>query len=985
MKLYLYLYFVLILFGISINTNAQIAPGGVSANNVFWVKATSGITSTAGNVSNWADNSLGNNDASQVNASYQPSFNPFFQNYNPAVYFDGTNEHLNINDLINPTSKNVNVFAVGTNEGGGDLWHAMVSGQTDSQWTSGGYGLCSYNGQVNFGFWANQWSSNAHSTFIGGPAMFAAILEGKYDGTSINYYKNATLNASTAFSQAIGDGGSTNLGGGNNTASNHKGHIAEVIIYDTALTDADRHKINSYLALKYGITPNRFAIANNFLNSLGNSIYASGGTNTYWHNVIGIGRDDNSTLYQKQSHELWDNSRIYLNNLTTSNTTNSGTFTTDNQFLIMGNNSDFISVTDAANTEKPAGVFARIEREWKLTNTNFNTQFNIDIKLNICVDIPQINAPDLRLLLDDDGDFSNAAVYDSSAGLNISISGNIVSITGLTSTHFPTNSTKYFTLASINNTTLDDNFHALPVQDIHTCDINNNGFASFTTNIPNIESQVVGAQTGLTVSYFDHLGNSLNLTDPFTNTVINQQTITVRVTNSFGCYDETTFDLIIDPLPAVDSPSNLSRCASYTLPALTNGNYFTGVNGTGTALFVGDTITTTQTIYVYANDGTCSNETSFVVTINPLPAVDTINSFSACGNYTLDSLTNGNYFTGANGTGTALFAGDNITTTQTLYIYADDGTCSNETSFTLTINPLPAVSSLSSLDSCVTYVLPNIADGNYYTASGGTGTLLNAGAIITTTQTIYIYANNGTCSNETNFTVTIHPMPIVDHSLAIQECGQYVLPTLSNGNYFTETGGTGTALFAGDSINTSQTIYIYANDGFCTNETNFDVVIIPIIPFSLALDNITISNQNDILITMADLGLIYEYQLDNLNFQPNNYYYDLDAGIHTLTVKDHNGCEIHSIYFYITIFDIPHYFTPNGDGYHDFWQVEDSANTIVSITIYDRYGKILKQVNPNTTGWNGKFNGVNLPSDDYWYIITLINKEQLRGHFSLKR
>jgi len=985
MKQYLYPFFTVIIFGIIVNTSAQIAPGGVSANNVFWVKAESGITSIAGNVSNWADNSLGNNDASQTNASYQPSFNPFFQNYNPAVYFDGSNEHLNINDLINPTSTNVNVFAVGTNEGGGDLWHAMVSGQTDSQWTSGGYGLCSYNGQVNFGFWTKQWSSNAHSTFIGGPSMFASILEGKYDGATINYYRNAALNASTPFTQNIGDGGSTNLGGGNNTASNHKGHIAEVIIYTTALSDADRHKINSYLALKYGLTPNRFAIANNFLNSLGNPIYSSGGTNEYWHNVIGIGRDDISTLYQKQSHELWDDSRIYLSNLTTSNNTNLGTFPTDNQFLIMGNDSGFISVTDTANTEKPASVFARIEREWKLTNTNFNTQFNIDIKLNICVDIPQVNAPDLRLLVDDDGDFSNATVYNSSAGLNISISGNIVSITGLTTTHFPTNSTKYFTIASINNTTLDDNFHALPVANIHTCDINSNGFASFTTNIPNIESQVVGAQTGLTVSYFDHLGNSLNLTDPFTNTIINQQTITVRVTNSFGCYDETTFDLIIDPLPAVDSINNLSRCASYTLPALTNGNYFTGTNGTGTLLNAGNIITTTQTIYILADNGTCTNETSFIITINPLPIVDSINSFSVCGSYALDPLTNGNYFSGVNGTGTALFAGNNITTTQTIYIYANDGTCSNETSFTLTITPLPLVSTVSSSDNCVTYLLPTITDGNYFTATNGTGTLLNAGEVITNTQTVYIYANDGTCSSETSFIVTIHPLPAVDQSLDIQECGQYILPPLTNGNYFTGTGGTGTALSAGDSINTSQTLYIYATNGFCTDETNFDIVIIPIIPFTLALDNLTITNQNDVLITMEELGLIYEYQLDGLDFQPNNYFYDLDAGIHALTVKDSNGCEIHGIYFYITIFNIPHYFTPNGDSYHDFWQVEDSAHTIQSIAIYDRYGKILKQLNPNSIGWDGTFNGTNLPSDDYWYIITLINKEQIRGHFSLRR
>ncbi|MDN3725551.1 hypothetical protein QRD02_14290, partial [Aequorivita sp. SDUM287046] len=75
----------------------------------------------------------------------------------------------------------------------------------------------------------------------------------------------------------------------------------------------------------------------------------------------------------------------------------------------------------------------------------------------------------------------------------------------------------------------------------------------------------------------------------------------------------------INATPIVDDPADVTACDSYTLPALTNGNYFTGSGGTGTPLFAGNVINTTQTIYVYAETGTvpnCSAETNFVVTIN---------------------------------------------------------------------------------------------------------------------------------------------------------------------------------------------------------------------------------------------------------------------------------------------------------------------------------------------------------------------------------
>lgn len=141
----------------------------------------------------------------------------------------------------------------------------------------------------------------------------------------------------------------------------------------------------------------------------------------------------------------------------------------------------------------------------------------------------------------------------------------------------------------------------------------------------------------------------------------------------------------------------------------------------------------------------------------------------------------------------------------------------------------------------------------------------------------------------------------------------YTLPNLVNGSYFTGQNGTGITLNAGDIITTSQTIYIYDETACFSNESSFYVLI-----------------------------------------TDDEYY-------------------------------IPKYFTPNGDGMHDVWKVIDNNNLINNITIYNRYGKLLKFLSSNTSGWDGTFNGQLMPTDSYWYVIVLNNRDVLKGHFALKR
>lgn len=89
------------------------------------------------------------------------------------------------------------------------------------------------------------------------------------------------------------------------------------------------------------------------------------------------------------------------------------------------------------------------------------------------------------------------------------------------------------------------------------------------------------------------------------------------------------------------------------------------------------------------------------------------------------------------------------------------------------------------------------------------------------------------------------------------------------------------------------------------------------------------------------------------------------------------------------MFGFQHFLTPNNDGYHDTWRVKglDHHNFVYSdINIFDRYGKLLKNMGPNS-GWDGTFNGKLLPSSDYWFTISVADQNNnivtYKGHFSL--
>jgi hypothetical protein len=441
------------------------SPGGVSSNFRLWLKGNSGVTLTAGLVTQWNDNTSGANNATGgASPAYVTSGSDLF-NYNQVLSFSGVH-YLNLNAAKNPmgsgtearTFYTVQKTVTGVTTAG-DNGPVMAQGTSTTGLGAVNQGrhmrLLVTSDELRFdtdGRTRGISQSNANPGIITWtlPAGESQVLT-----NGAMYYNSKPLGAFTL------DQGVANFS--INTGSNlahvgkragtslpdefFKGFIGELITYNGIVhSGASKNQIESYLAIKYGITLDRTSIGGIYLNSASGWIYANSGT--YWNDIIGIGRDDNSGLLQKQSHQQNDLTRIYLSTLQTNNSSNSGTFSSNYQYVVMGHNNGMLMSRGLSDTEYPTGlgIFSRIEREWQVTNSGFTGTFNLDFKLSTT----PINPAHLRLLVDDDGNFTNATMV---SGVTFSYSGGVVTASGVSNSHIPANSTRFITLVSLNSAT----------------------------------------------------------------------------------------------------------------------------------------------------------------------------------------------------------------------------------------------------------------------------------------------------------------------------------------------------------------------------------------------------------------------------------------------------------------------------------------------------------------------------------------------------
>jgi hypothetical protein len=432
-------------------------PGGVTTDLALWLKANEGTNTTTddSNISSWADQSVNNRNGTELDLGGVNPVEPTYQtseiNFNPAIQFSDPNS-TNASYIETTNGNNVSgdftiitVFESGQLGGDtGDFENAPVLLGAGTSGTDLDYGLGIAEGRIHLNAANNDdltVRSTAGTTYIDFEPYIATATRVRSTGALalyINSASNATGTGSTStFSNPSG------FGIGNNPSptvgSQFAGRIAESIVFSDDLTTAERQRVESYLALKYGITRGGSSA---YLASDGGTIWSYTSDASYNSDIAGIGRDDNSCLSQLKSKSENNDAIV---------TMEVASFNTDDSFLIWAN--DNAPMEDPDNREyNSSQVNSRLNREWHVQETG--TIGNVTLTF----DVSDISGPSgagsnnlnlLRLMVDGDGDFSSGVTLYSPSSINSS--EKTVSFT----VNFSTG--QYFTLGS-------EEIGALPIE-----------------------------------------------------------------------------------------------------------------------------------------------------------------------------------------------------------------------------------------------------------------------------------------------------------------------------------------------------------------------------------------------------------------------------------------------------------------------------------------------------------------------------------------
>ncbi|WP_160441817.1 MULTISPECIES: S-layer homology domain-containing protein [Saccharibacillus] len=152
------------------------------------------------------------------------------------------------------------------------------------------------------------------------------------------------------------------------------GSVSEMIVFNRKLADQERQKVNSYLALKYGMTLTGSNLENvDYIASDGSSMWDAGDNAGYGHRITGIGRDALSGLEQKQSKSQDKDALVTLAlgvEVAPSNKDNANAITNEQSFLTFGDNGKAASYTGTV-TDTQAGTFPVMERTFKVEKTDW--------------------------------------------------------------------------------------------------------------------------------------------------------------------------------------------------------------------------------------------------------------------------------------------------------------------------------------------------------------------------------------------------------------------------------------------------------------------------------------------------------------------------------------------------------------------------------------------------------------------------------------
>lgn len=457
-------------------------------------------------------------------------------------------------------------------------------------------------------------------------------------------------------------------------------------------------------------------------------------------------------------------------------------------------------------------------------------------------------------------------------------------------------------------------------------------------------------------------------------------TTTYTVTISDVCGDTTVEEFTLSVLPVEDPVFNpiAAICAGDALAPLPTTS-LNGITGSWSPAF-DNTQTTLYTFTPNANE--CTEATTLLIEVIPItiPQFDTVLPFCQGADIPQLPSTSNNGISGS----WSPQINNNQTTTYTFTPNADE--CAIEVELTIEIIPsiVPVFDAVGTI--CPAQFiepLPTVSN------NGMTGTWSPE---LDNTQTItYTFTpdpNQG-CAVTTTLEIIVSDPVIPEFEEVDFICAgvssEGLLPLVSlngiSGTWFPEFN------------NEQTTTYTFTpNPNQCSVETTLTIEVLPIAELFVEVELISApfdDNQSVRVVVSGGTG-DYEYKIDNETWVQDPVFTRISGcEDHFISVRETLGCSNTTI-TNLLILEYPKFFTPNGDGVNDVWNItclRDQPNATISI--FDRYGKILKVVNPVLSGWDGMYNGELMPTNDYWFEVRYFGEDDLprlfRSHFTLKR
>lgn len=361
-------------------------PAGVGTGIALWMSADVDVTEVGGNdITLWEDRAGLNTPAYYNSNPDLLDSAPDLVNFNPVVDFDG-NDYIRWdgNDFTDAFTEGEMFLTVRETVG-----INAVNGYPASFGGGGGPHYTWSNQLIYDDFGSadrKRWNPNDHTVAPGEGASGATTFAPDHSTLDYQVYNvlSETNNWQASFNGFVSLVDNTNtatfasgiphLGAAESRV--FTGRIPEVVLYNRVLNADEREKVNTYMAIRYGLTLGHDYVASDWNGTTGTVFYALDGT--YDHDIAGIARDDNGTLLQKQSRSMNDDAIVTMYTgdqiaaLPASNEANT-ILPADMNALVWGTNdaaADFtVPYTPTTFTPPPTTPFFHMGRIWRVEET----------------------------------------------------------------------------------------------------------------------------------------------------------------------------------------------------------------------------------------------------------------------------------------------------------------------------------------------------------------------------------------------------------------------------------------------------------------------------------------------------------------------------------------------------------------------------------------------------------------------------------------